>query len=159
MGLRLTIELVPESAFYKNLRSEISPKEWDLLRRASYRKAGYCCEICGEISPKHSHPVECHEIWEYDDKKHIQRLVGVQAICPPCHACKHYGLSQLRGIEETCIRHMMKVNSMKRGAVLEMVAAAFDKWQDRSEYEWKLDITWLDHARKHFKQEVVCKSN
>ena len=70
--MKLTIELVPQSSWGNNLRSEanLSKGQWDKLRKESYRKANYKCEICGEKGPKW--PVECHEIWHYDDEKHTR---------------------------------------------------------------------------------------
>jgi len=71
----LTIELVPKGQWGSNLRSELSTKDWDTLRRESYHLASYKCEVCGGVGPRH--PVECHEIWHYDDAYHVQRLDGL----------------------------------------------------------------------------------
>ena len=75
--MKLTIELVPSTSWGNNLRSEanLSKDRWDTLRRQSYRKAGYRCEICSEKGP--THPVECHEIWHYDDETKTQTLKGL----------------------------------------------------------------------------------
>ena len=59
--IKLTIELVPKTAWYKNVRSEVSKDRWDELRKECYRNANYKCEVCGGTGPKW--PVECHEIW------------------------------------------------------------------------------------------------
>ena len=40
-------ELVPQSAFCRNLRSELSKSEWDYLRHKVYERAGNRCELCG----------------------------------------------------------------------------------------------------------------
>ena len=69
----LTVELVPKTAWYKNLRSELPEGKWDQLRKHSYRLAEYKCEICTGKGDKW--PVECHEIWDYDDVNHIQKLI------------------------------------------------------------------------------------
>ena len=147
----LQVELVPFKAWERNVRTKCPPKTWDRIRRSAYRRAGYRCSICGESGKDQGRewPVECHELWEYDDKKHIQRLAGVTAICPACHGCKHYGLSQLRGLEDECIKHLMKVNKMPLEAVMAMVHDAFEVWHKRSQYEWELDIKWLEQAKKH----------
>jgi hypothetical protein len=138
----LQIELVPRTAWYKNVRSEVSKERWDELRRACYRKAGYVCEICGGKGPKW--PVECHEVWGYDDDAHKQTLVRLIALCPMCHATKHFGLSQIRGIEDDVIQHMMKVNRWSKEKAYAHVVRAMHEWSDRSEHEWKCDISWLD---------------
>lgn len=38
-------------------------------------------------------PVECHEVWDYDDDRKIQRLERRVALCPACHEVKHAGLA------------------------------------------------------------------
>ena len=89
--MKLTIELVPQSSWGNNLRSEanLSKEQWDRLRKESYKKANYKCEICGDKGPKW--PVECHEIWNYDDQTHTQTLKGLISLCPTCHKAKHLG--------------------------------------------------------------------
>ena len=59
--MKLTIELVPQTAWYSNVRSNVTKSEWDVLRKACYKAAGYKCEVCSGKGPKH--PVECHEMW------------------------------------------------------------------------------------------------
>jgi hypothetical protein len=105
---RLTIELVPETAWFRNLRSEISGEAWDKIRKDCYKNAGYVCEICGGVGQRH--PVECHEIWEYDDGDKRQILRGVIALCPSCHEVKHIGLTQMRGGLDRAVSHMAEVN-------------------------------------------------
>lgn len=113
--IKLEIELVPASAFYSNLRSILDKSDWDILRRLVYKKANYKCEICGGIGKEH--PVECHEVWNYNDRDfnielltdeeitdtiynkvvRVQKLSHCQAICPDCHQAKHIGLAQIKG--------------------------------------------------------------
>ena len=139
--LQLSIELVPSTSFYNNLRSTLPKSQWDILRRASYRGADYVCEICGGKGERH--PVECHEIWEYNDKRHIQKLIGLISLCPKCHACKHIGLSQIRGLEEECIEHLMLINGINKHQAKNMILDAFEKWAKRSQHIWKIDLSWL----------------
>ena len=133
-------ELVPETAWHNNLRSELSVARWDEIRRFVYRAAGYRCEICGGKGEKH--PVECHEVWEY--RKKVQRLVGLVALCPACHECKHIGLAEMNGRMEAVMVHMEVVNGQSRAEVLDIIAEAFDVWEERSEVEWKLDLKYLE---------------
>lgn len=144
--MKLTIELVPKTAFFKNVRSEVSKKDWDILRRKAYRKYDYCCAICG--GKGNNHPVECHEIWEYNDSKHIQRLKDLVALCPSCHQVKHIGLSGMRGLGEDCIKHMMKINKSSREEAEQDISDAFHTWNDRSKHTWKCDISLLAERLK-----------
>lgn len=142
--MKLTIELVPETSFYKNVRSEVPKDEWDIIRRQCYRDSNYICEICGGKGKQH--PVECHEIWKYNDNKLIQKLIRFIALCPSCHQVKHIGLSQIRGIEEDCIKHLMRVNKISESTAEELIWEAFDTWRERSNYKWELDISYLKKA-------------
>jgi 5-methylcytosine-specific restriction endonuclease McrA len=74
------------------------------LRKRTYRQANYRCQVCGGRGSKH--PVECHEIWHYDDENKIQKLMGLIALCPSCHQVKHIGLAQIQGKGEEANRHL-----------------------------------------------------
>lgn len=141
VGRVLLPELVPETAWCSNLRSELSKQRWDEVRRFTYQRAGYRCEICGGKGL--AHPVECHEIWEYDLLMRVQRLVGLISLCPMCHECKHIGLAEVNGRMDAVIEQMMKVNGMSLVKVREVIAEAFRVWQERSEVDWKLDLKYL----------------
>lgn len=139
---KLTIELVPKTVWFKNLRSELSQEEWDKLRKATYKSAGYKCEVCGGKGPKH--PVECHEIWEYDDENKIQKLLGLIALCPSCHEVKHIGLAQMNGNYERARKHLAKVNGWSEEDAEYYIQAQFEIWALRSQFDWKLDLSWLE---------------
>jgi hypothetical protein len=139
--MKLTIELVPRTCWYANVRSNVSIREWDYLRRESYKQAGYVCEICGGIGP--THPVECHEVWEYDDKVLTQTLIRLISLCPGCHEVKHIGLAQIKGNADRAIAHLMRVNDLSEPSANVVIQRAFNLWRKRSRYDWKLDIKWL----------------
>lgn len=82
--IKLTIELIPRTCFGSNVRTLFKQKYWDILRKASYEKAGHVCEICGASGKDqgYRHNVECHEIWDYSDKRRIQKLLGLVSLCP-----------------------------------------------------------------------------
>lgn len=138
----LTIELVPESCWYSNVRSQVSQREWDKLRKATYQAANYCCEICGGKGTKH--PVECHEVWHYDDEQRIQKLARMIALCPACHEVKHMGLANVRGRSEMACEHLAKVNGWSIQQTNDYVRQCFQVWQERSQHEWTLDISYLE---------------
>ena len=144
--MKLTIELVPQSSWGNNLRSEanLSKDQWDKLRKESYRKANYKCEICGEKGPKW--PVECHEIWHYDDEKHTQTLKGLISLCPTCHKAKHIGRTlsvEPQEVQSKVILKLATVNQLDPQQTEEYIVKVFEQWQERSQHQWKLDLTWL----------------
>ena len=139
--LKLTIELVPRTSWMNNVRAVLTAKQWNALRGIVADKAWNVCEICGDVGPKH--PVECHEIWQYNDKTGIQRLAGMIALCPNCHMVKHFGFARISGKEERAFKHFMKVNGLKKKEAEKAILAAFELWAKRSTLEWKLDLSIL----------------
>jgi 5-methylcytosine-specific restriction endonuclease McrA len=138
---KLTIELVPETCWFTNVRSEVSKKDWDYLRNYTYEKAKFRCEICKGKGKKH--PVECHEIWSYDDKNKIQKLEKLVALCPKCHQVKHPGLSEKRGLLNDVIEQLMNVNRISKNEAENLIKDAFIQFNNRSRFQWKLDISYL----------------
>lgn len=138
----LTIELVPQTCWFSNVRSEVSADDWDRLRKAIYEEAGDRCQVCGGRGPKW--PVECHELWHYDDKRRLQTLRGLTALCPACHEVKHIGLANVRGRGQIAARHLAKVNGWTQQEADRYIAEQFSVWQERSRFQWKLDLSWLE---------------
>ena len=104
---KLNFELVPDGCWYSNLRSILSPAQWDVVRKEAYARANGRCMICGAPSAR----LEAHERWEYDEKTHTQKLANVVAICKRCHEVIHIGRTQLSGREKEAEEHFMKVNN------------------------------------------------
>ena len=138
--LKLTIELVPRTSWYDNLRKCISNSAWNKIRGKTCAEYGHRCGICGaEVR------LNCHEMWEYSDKKHVQKLVGFIALCNMCHHVKHIGLAEILASEgkldyEKVVEHFMKVNKCDKKTFEEHREGAFDEWQKRSQYEWHVDL-------------------
>lgn len=141
MTLRLTIELVPSTSWFSNVRSAVSKSQWDAIRARVYSQAYDTCEICGGVGPKH--PVECHEIWSYNDRKKLRKLEGMIALCPDCHMVKHYGLAKVQKRDEHAFRHFMKVNKLTPDRARLHLNKAFRTWAERSQVEWTVDISHL----------------
>lgn len=139
---RLTIELVPSSSWYDNVRSNVSRAEWDRLRRATAQTAGHRCEICSGRGRRW--PVECHEVWSFDDDTGVQRLVRLIALCPACHEVKHIGLASRRGRYAVALGHLARTNGWSREDAELYAQAAFEQWARRSARDWTLDLTVLD---------------
>jgi hypothetical protein len=138
---RRTVELVPATCWYSNARSDLDPADWDRVRRAVYRAAGYRCEICGGRGEQH--PVECHELWLFDERRLVQRLVRMMALCPACHHVKHLGAASAAGHGTAARAHLAAVNGWTTERAERHIADAFATWQRRSRQEWQLDITHL----------------
>lgn len=145
-SLKLTIELVPKTIWYINLRSLVTKQQWDIIRKKCYSDANNKCEICGDIGKNQgvAHNVDCHEIWQYDDKLYIQKLIGLIALCPNCHLVKHPGYAKSQGKSELVIRQLVKINKMTVDQAIEYIKDAFVIWEKRSRHEWTTDISYVD---------------
>ncbi len=151
MKKQLTIELVPKTAWFSNVRSMVSKKDWDKLRKEAYKQADYKCEICDGTGNRH--PVECHEIWKYDDKNYVQKLMGMIALCPSCHEVKHIGFANTQGRGEVAEQHIAKVNRWTKAKTDKYVKEQFIKWRERSSFDWTIDLTWLEERDIEYKND------
>ena len=142
---KLEIELVPKTCHYSNVRSTLTQKEWDKLRFQSYEKAKNVCEICGKTGLEQGfpHKLECHEIWKYDDKKKVQKLMGLISLCPLCHLVKHIGRANAMGKQPEVFKQLETVNNWDHKQVVEHVAESFELYKERSKSERSLDISLL----------------
>ncbi len=139
--LVLEIELVPSTSWYNNVRAVVTKSQWDKIKSAVSSKAYALCEICGGTGPKH--PVECHEVWLYDDKNHIQTLDRMIALCPDCHQVKHFGLAEVMGKRDKALKHFMKINKISKIEAEKHIESSFKLWADRSKESWLTDISNL----------------
>jgi len=138
--MKLEIELVPSTVWYRNVRLLVSKTVWDKIRKESYNNANHKCQIC-EAEGR----LNCHEIWEYDDKKHIQKIKGFISLCDNCHMIKHMvfaGIQVSKGLldMDKLIEHFMKVNNVDRKTFDEHDAKSFLEWGERSKHKWKQDF-------------------
>ncbi len=139
-NLRLTIELVPETCWYSNMRSALPRDEWDRLRRQVYADYGHRCGICGARGKLH-----CHERWHYDDAAHVQTLQGYIALCAWCHHVKHIGLAELLAAQgkvdfARVVAHFQRVNGCDRATYERHHAAAVKLWRERSRHPWRTEL-------------------
>lgn len=136
----LNFELVPDSCWYSNLRSILSPAQWDAVRREAYSRADGRCMICGAPAKR----LEAHEQWSYDEEEKIQKLENVVAICKSCHEVIHIGRTSLLGGEERASAHFMKVNGCTYAEYRKALGEANAAHRRRNRIpEWKLNLSYL----------------
>lgn len=136
---RLSIELVPSSSWGDNLRKICSRVQWDKIRKESYKRANYQCQVCGAPGR-----LECHEVWDYDDENKVQTLREMVALCSACHEVKHIGFASVRGRLRPALAHLAKVNCWLPPVASRYVNDQFDTWRERSRHEWTLDLSALE---------------
>lgn len=142
--MKLEIELIPRTTFFTNVRS-IFPERWSKIRKACYSAANNRCEICDGVGE--SWPVECHEVWHYDFKNKIQKLVRLIALCPACHEVKHFGLANLKGRTAQAKAHLMLINGITEEQADVYIAQAFAEWHLKNKVQWKLDVTAIEEKK------------
>ena len=141
---KLTIELIPSTSFYTNVRSILPKSQWDRLRKDSYKKAQFKCEICKEsgLDQGYKHALECHEIWEYK-ADNTQLLKGLISLCPRCHQVKHIGRTIAIGKKKEAYAHMKKVNKFTKDMIDAYIGYCFQEQKERSKIKWKLNLLIL----------------
>lgn len=137
--MKLNFELVPDSCWYSNLRSELPKEVWDKIRKKAYARAGEKCMVCGAPTTR----LEAHEQWEYDDINGVQKLKNVVAVCKACHEVMHIGRTQLMGKEREASEHFMKVNGCTYAEYRKALGEANAVHRERSKREWLLDVSEL----------------
>jgi hypothetical protein len=138
--LKLRIELVPACCWGKNLRQQMKESQWKKLRKQVCDDQGNVCCICGS-----GHRLNCHEIWQYDDERHVQKLLGFHAVCGMCHHVVHFGRAQQIAAEghldlDAVIEHFLKVNGVGRREFDAHRNEAFEVFEKRSKHQWQTEL-------------------
>ena len=141
---RLTIDLIPKACWWSNLGTYLSAPQWIMARKKVVEAAGCKCQVCGGVGTRI--PVVCHEVWEYDDEKHVQRLVGLIALCPHCHQSKHFGLATINKKAGQVKQRLAIVNGWSKEQVNEHINHSLAVWKARNAYSWTLDLSWFKEA-------------
>ncbi len=109
-----------------------------------YADSNHKCAICGADGR-----LNCHEIWEYDDKKNIQKLNGFIALCNDCHMIKHIGFAGIQASKglldmNKLIEHFMNVNNVDKKTFYIHSKEATNVWRERSQKKWTTDFAhWV----------------
>lgn len=139
--LKLEIDLIPSTVWYSSLYRLLPRQIWNNIRDDIIKSRGRKCQICGETEGA----MNLHEIWNYDDINHIQKLEGFILLCRMCHHVKHIGLAEIMAMKgeldfNEVIGHFCKVNGCSRAEFGKHKARAFEIWNIRSQEEWKQDF-------------------
>jgi len=148
---KLEVSLVPANAWGINVRAIISEENWFKLRQkfgahydpySNYPKpaAPLTCEAC-----KHSfsESLHLHEIWDFDDKKKAQTLIGFSVVCENCHNAIHMGRANKVGLGEPSRKHLKTVNSWSDEQLFKHLESASSQWTRRLGFNYILDVSYL----------------
>jgi hypothetical protein len=139
--MKLKAELVPETVWNKSLAKLLPRSVWSGIREGIIKKNGLKCQICGEIEGT----MNLHEIWNYDDINHVQKLDGFILLCTMCHHVKHIGLAGILVKQgkldyNKLVKHFCSVNGCTTEEFKNHVKDAFAIWRKRSQCPWKQDF-------------------
>lgn len=131
--------LVPQKSFYSNLRAVLPSEEWDILRRAVYKKDRYQCVICEANETQ----LSAHELWNYDYTNSIQRLHDIISLCKMCHLNNHLGFANIQVNEgnldkQDLIDHWCQVNQENEHNFERYEKKVFALWRLRDNFKWNI---------------------
>ena len=155
--LKLQVEMVPRSSWYVSLHRLMPDRAWDKLRKEVHERNGSKCQHCGS-----SLKLQCHELWKYDGKTHTQKLAGLGTICNMCHHATHFGLAVKLASQNyldinAVVRHFLQVNACDLATFDKHQKKAYDLFEKRSQYEWKVDFGEYAHLIKSRSQKSTHK--
>ncbi|MHA6629156.1 DUF5710 domain-containing protein [Pseudonocardia sichuanensis] len=93
-GAGLFVDMVPRSCWFTNVRTCVSPQDWERLRRMITRRAGQKCEVCGAGEDRTVQRwLEAHERWAYDEQPSAAPadllVLGMPPVDPPWLCQRH----------------------------------------------------------------------
>lgn len=176
----LSFPPVAFNAAGQNIHSMFSRDTWDKIRKTNYRSTNHRCLMCGrkrgvfldnvldKDNKRHS-PVDCHEIWKWDNKDNItgiQKLSRLIVVCVDCHMMFHEGFAIHKanevGVDESEVREYLE---KRRLLATEMTKEELDAMLDNdaqlykemgSVDNWIVDLTNLsEQSYMNFTPELI----
>lgn len=146
--MNLSIELVPRTCWFSNLRSELPAHSWRALSSLVIKRVGRGCQTPGCTNTpgmlRGYGTAHCHERWRYDDGEWEQVLEGLVVLCWRCHEVKHFGYAVATGNGDRAFRWFCRRNHLSPEEASEILQREFAVWAIRSRHAWTLDISWLE---------------
>ncbi|MEO2506701.1 hypothetical protein ABHA01_02815 [Clostridium paraputrificum] len=148
--MKLEIELIPRTCWNSNIRTRVKKSDWDKIRKAVYQKENMYCHICG----KKCNSLDAHEVWEYDEINHIQKLTNIIGICKACHNTIHYGRAQQIGYEKEARNQFLKVNECEIIDLEKELIKVKEDYNRRSQItDWNQDLSFVTNQGFAIKEE------
>lgn len=146
-GSGLFVDMIPRSCWFTNVRTCVSPQDWERLARMIYRRAGNRCEACSApLDRAAGRRLEAHERWHFDNATGVQALRRLICLCNDCHLSTHLGFANVTGRADQALAHLRAVTGMTHVETSRHIQDAGDLWTARSRRVWTLDVTMLTDA-------------
>ncbi len=144
VGDGLFVDIVPKSCWFTNVRTCVTPQDWERLRRMITTRAAHRCEACGAGEDRTTgRRLEAHERWAFDDTTGVQALRRLICLCSDCHLATHMGFANVTGRANEARAHLAAVTGMSTHDVGRHIATAGQLWIERSRRAWALDLAVL----------------
>ncbi len=146
-GSGLFVDMIPRTCWFTNVRTCVSPQDWERLRRMILGRAGHRCEACCATEDRAARRwLEAHERWSFDDRTGTQTLRRLICLCSPCHLTTHLGYANVTGRADEALTHLRRVTGLTDRQVSRHVGDAGRLWTERSAWTWHLDLRMLTDA-------------
>jgi len=137
------VDLVPKPSWGKKVSTILGEKEWRNIRKRELNRARNRCEICGYEGE--SRELVCHEVWEYDDADHVQKLRGYKVVCRGCSLIYHLGYAASNELANEAIEHFSKLTGLGFQEGRELLNSKYREliqmYKERSKHDWKIDVS------------------
>lgn len=157
------VNLIPSSMWYLNLRKLLDKQKWTDLSNEIRQEQNWTCQFC-DISIKQLKQkrfFHCHEMWDFDDKNNIVKLVCLVCLCSYCHEATHFGYASIKGKSKASFWHICKVNKWDKTTTSNYLEACFEKWSQRSNKQWIIDLNsikdWINENDIKIVKEALIK--
>jgi hypothetical protein len=135
--MKLLPVLIPKPLWGINAHSLIGGSAWQRMRRDTFLRDKHCCVICQQQGP-----LECHEVFLYDDATGTAVLTKLESRCAECHSFNHLG--RLRKVDPQGFKRALvcigRINDIGSEEVILLVKNAFSLHKNRTR-PWQLKVT------------------
>lgn len=145
------VDLIPSSSWCASLANMLTGSSWKVIRDVSTARAG-ACEECGAMGV----PLECHEIWTYDDEAGVQTLAELRSVCGHCHETHHLGLASVRGRYPQTMLRLAALNRLMPHEIAAYEVEVFSRFDRRSTVAWTLDLSMIAGNPMSLKKSFSC---
>ncbi|MFE1230298.1 hypothetical protein [Streptomyces sp. NPDC058745] len=155
-GSALYVDLIPTTCWGSAGRTVLASQyEWQRIRTMVYERAGNACEVCGNTREDleqlgYAPRLHAHERYTYLSvgESRVQRLTRLICQCLACDEVTHIGRTSTLGPHylDRARTQAMRVNGWTRNELDAHMTEARRLWEERSQWEWKLDVTLLKNA-------------
>ena len=137
LNLKLELEIIPDTTKYQNLKVAVPQTTWAKLSKDTRIRFNNKCAICGTTQNQ----LNCHEVWEWNDKSWVQKLMALIPLCPLCHATKHNNSYLFPEHYKKCQTHFAEINhiSLEDMDVKDYISTIERISYKRGTHYWVLD--------------------